>query len=319
MTWDRVEKLLGSKNLKTLSEKRVGVVGLGSGGGFVAQSLAMSGVGYFVLIDNDVIETGNVVRHVADLRSVGQNKAHAVAELIRQRNPNAHITVHQGKVEEHLDALDDLDLLVVGVDGEPAKYVINEACLKRKLSAVYAGVYERGEGGDVVLIQPYDGPCYACWSAELRDEVAITKNEETQVLDYGMIGENGTLEAEPGLWLHVVRIASAQADIALNELLRETEIYKAMPGNTVIMANTALEIIAGEMSLPYTSIWATIERNPHCLVCGDGQNAFVVPDMLTVTHEHNLPKDSTEISLDDLMNATGIIVEDQETSHNQEG
>ena len=57
-------------------------------------------------------------------------------------------------------------------------------------------------------------------------------------LDYGMIGAEGTLEAEPGLWLHVVRIASVQADMALNELLSGTEIYRSMPGNTVILANT---------------------------------------------------------------------------------
>ena len=46
-------------------------------------------------------------------------------------------------------------------------------------------------------------------------------------LDYGMIGADGTLEAEPGLWLHVVRVASVQADMALNELLNGTEIYRS--------------------------------------------------------------------------------------------
>ncbi|HLU11353.1 MAG TPA: ThiF family adenylyltransferase, partial [Oceanobacillus sp.] len=79
MSWDRVERLLGSRNLELLAQKRVGVVGLGSGGGFVALSLAMSGVGNFVLIDNDLLDASNVVRHVADNRYVGQPKAEAVA------------------------------------------------------------------------------------------------------------------------------------------------------------------------------------------------------------------------------------------------
>ena len=92
MTWDRVERLLGSRNLELLAQKRVGVVGLGSGGGFVALSLAMSGVGKFVLIDDDTLEAINVVRHVADLRDVGLPKPEAVADLIRQRNPQAEIT-----------------------------------------------------------------------------------------------------------------------------------------------------------------------------------------------------------------------------------
>jgi molybdopterin/thiamine biosynthesis adenylyltransferase len=211
--------------------------------------------------------------------------------LIRQRNPKAEIDVYQGRIEDHLDALDGLDLLVVGVDGENAKYVINQACLARSLTAVYAGVYERGEGGDVVVIRPYDGPCYACWSAELRDD--LPKADDTAELDYGMIGEDGALEAEPGLWLHVVRIASVQADMALNELLHGTEIHRSMPGNTVILANTALEIVAGEMALPYTAVWATVERDPHCLVCGHAAL-------------------EQEASLDDLAQLTGIVMDENE-------
>ncbi len=286
MTWDRVERLIGSRNLERLAQKRVGVVGLGSGGGFAALSLAMSGVGKFVLIDADTLEAANVVRHVADLRAVGRPKVEVIADLIRQRNPNAEVVAQVGRVEDHLDALDGLDLLVVGVDGENAKYTINQACLDRKLTAVYAGVYERGEGGDVAVIRPYDGPCYACWAAELRGELA--KPDDNAELDYGMIGPEGTLEAEPGLWLHVVRIASVQADMALNELLDGTEVYRSMPGNTVILANTALEIIAGQISLPYTAVWATVDRNPNCLVCG---------------HAHA----EQEESLDQLAEMTGIV------------
>ncbi len=292
MTWDRVERLIGKSNLDLLAQQRVGVVGLGSGGGFVAVSLAMSGVGKFVLVDEDTLETVNIVRHMADLRDVGRPKTDVIADLIRQRNPSAEVTTINGRIEEHLDALDGLDLLVVGVDGENAKYIINQACLERNLTAVYAGVYERGEGGDVAIIRPHDGPCYACWAAELREELA--KPDDAAELDYGMIGPEGTLEAEPGLWLHVVRIASVQADMALNELLDGTEVYRAMPGNTVILANTSLEIIAGEISPPYSAVWATVERDPHCLVCGDA-------------HE-----ETQAASLDQLMSMTGIVLEERE-------
>jgi molybdopterin/thiamine biosynthesis adenylyltransferase len=304
MSWDRVERLLGSHNLELLAHKRVGIVGLGSGGGFVALSLAMSGVGNFVLIDADTLDENNVVRHVADRRYVGQPKVEAVADLIRQRNPNAQVESIVGIIEQHLDALDDLDILVVGVDGEQAKYITNQACLERSLPAVYAGVYERGEGGDVVIIHPYQGPCYACWAAELRDDIALTKKNDGQELDYGMIGPEGTLEAEPGLWLHVVRVAGTQADMTLNELLSESDVYRALPGNTVILANTALEIIDGENSPPYTAVWATVERDPHCLVCGD-RLQMELADQDT----------RTEISLDDLM-ATGMVRE--ETAESKE-
>lgn len=297
MSWSRVEGLIGAENLALLATKRVVVVGLGSGGGSAALSLAMSGIGHFILVDDDMLEEGNVVRHVADRRYVGQPKTEAVADLIRQRNPQAHVETRFGRIEDHMDVLDHADLLVSAVDNENAKYVLNQAALDRNLTAVYAGVYERGEGGDVVIIYPYDGPCYACWAVELRDEKAVTTGP-VEELDYGMIGPQGTLEAEPGLWLHVMRVASAQAHMVLNELLKGTDAYEPMPGNTVILANTALEIITGQITPPHGAVWVTIDRDPHCLVCGSRlQNTDMIHGEQT----------GEPMSLEDLMDTTGIV------------
>jgi molybdopterin/thiamine biosynthesis adenylyltransferase len=301
--WDRVERLIGAGNLALLAAKRVGVIGVGSGGGFVALTLAMSGVGQFILVDDDTLEPTNLVRHVADARYLGKPKVEAVAHLIRQRNPAAQVETRIGRIEAHMDALDGLDLVVVGVDGENSKYRINEACLERGLTAVYAGVYERGEGGDVTIIHPHDltSPCYSCWAAVVREGVA--ENDPQTDLDYGMIGEDGTLEAEPGLWLHVVRVASVQADVALNDLLRTTPIYRAHPGNTVILANSALEILTGQVTPPYGALWITVERDPDCMVCGWRGQSQGIQD--------------TAVSLDDLI-AAGFAVDDEKQGEGSE-
>lgn len=300
MTWDRVEQLIGAGNLQRLAESKVGVVGLGSGGGFVALSLAMSGVGHFVLVDDDTLDPVNIPRHVADRRDLGRPKAEVVADLIMQRNPNAKVEARVGRIEQHMDALDDLDVLVVAVDAEQVKYVLNEACLERTLTAVYAGVYERGEGGDVVIIRPYNGPCYACWAAELRE--GIDPGDLDEELDYGMIGPEGTLEAEPGLWLHVVRVAGVQADFVLKELLRasnpDDRLYQ-FPANTVVLANSAIEIIAGQVTPPHSAVWVQVERNVRCLICGDEMQA-------RSTGEHEA------VTLDALAGETGIEVDQAE-------
>lgn len=277
--WDRVEKLLGKEALKQLAQKKVAVVGLGSGGGFVALSLAMSGVGSFILIDDDRVEQTNVVRHVADLRDVGRPKVEAVADLIRERNPHAQVEAVIGRLEQYTHKIAEADLVVVGVDGELVKYAINNVCRENGVTAVYAGVYERGEGGDVTIIRPTpDSPCYACWARQLRQDIATANARETidsgeGDLDYGMIGPDGTIEAEPGLWLHVVRVASAQADMALNELLVGQDIHRQYPGNTVIMANVAMEIFEGLTVAPYSAQWVNIPRDPECLVCGTPTSA----------------------------------------------
>lgn len=303
--WERVGRLIGSDNLERLAEARVGVVGLGSGGGFVALSLAMSGVGSFTLVDNDPLERGNVTRHVADLRYLGRNKAAAVADLIWQRNPEARIDVREGSIEEHWDCLDDLDMLVAAVDNEQVKYAINEQCLKKRVVASYAGVYERGEGGDHVIIKPLEGPCYACWSEATREGVKISADPKGD-LEYGLVGELGTLAAEPGLWVNVTKVAGIQTDLILNELLRGTNAHEAMPANTLIVANNYVEIIEGQESEPHSSLWIEIERDADCLVCGDrlrqGLSKLAQPD-------------AARISLEDLAASgltTDIVFEEEE-------
>lgn len=291
-TWDRVERLIGAENLKRLGEAHVAVIGVGSGGGFVALSLAMSGVGHFTLVDMEPLEPQNLVRHVADARYLGVNKAEAVADLIRQRNPSATIRVIAEDVTAHPEALDGIDLMIVGVDGEGTKYKLNELALSRNVPAVYAGVYARGEGGDVCVIRPYDGPCYACWAAELREGINTGPVEE---LDYGQLADDkGSLAAEPGLWVHVVRVAAAQTDIALTLLM--PEFRPPLPANTLVLANVALEIIEGQTTPPHGALWVNIARDPQCLVCGDQL------------------QDAAEISLDDLAAAGNVAIEGDDSA-----
>jgi molybdopterin/thiamine biosynthesis adenylyltransferase len=305
MSWDRVERLLGQENLQRLARSRVVVAGLGSGGGYVALSLAMSGVGHFVLVDNDVLEETNIVRHVADRRHLGWNKAQAVADLIRHRNADAQIEVREGRIEDHLDVLDNADLLIGAVDGEQTKYSLNQACLSRNLTSIYAGVYERGEGGDVVVIRPYNGPCYACWAAELRE--GLFQPTASENLDYGMVGPDGTLEAEPGLWLHVAKVATIQTDFAINELLAGSAQRPPYPANTIILANSSMEIVDGEVSPPHSSLWVNIQRDPHCLVCGDEVTKARNADQLLTDTE----QPASDFSLDDLAENSGISIDSQ--------
>lgn len=300
MNWDRVERLLGAQTLEHLRQKKVAIIGLGSGGGFVAVGLAMSGVSNFLLVDADALEAHNVVRHIGDQRDVGRPKVEIARALILQRNPQAVVTAIQGRIENHKELLDDVDLVVGAVDAEGAKYVLNEICLSRSLTAIYAGVYERGEGGDVVIIEPHAGPCYACWASNLRQGQLSPSPDGSGELDYGLVSEQGTLDAEPGLWLHVVRVASAQADIALNWLVKDTPAYRPLPANTVVLANRAIEIVEGQTTPPYGALWINIARDPACLVCGE--------------HHRSVPE---RLSLDTLAGDLLTFEEDEETNQHE--
>ena len=49
----RTALLLGEEGIDKLSRSKVAVFGIGGVGGFTVEALARSGVGYFLLVDND--------------------------------------------------------------------------------------------------------------------------------------------------------------------------------------------------------------------------------------------------------------------------
>jgi tRNA A37 threonylcarbamoyladenosine dehydratase len=103
MNWDRIERLLGEDVLAYLRTQTVGIIGLGSGqlcSGHSCHERRWN----FILIDNDIIEESNVL-HAADLHYLGKPKVEAVADLIKQRNPDADVKAIVGRIEDHLDIM----------------------------------------------------------------------------------------------------------------------------------------------------------------------------------------------------------------------
>ncbi len=94
--FSRTELLLGKDGMERLSESRVAVFGIGGIGGYATEALARSGVGHFVLIDDDRICLTNLNRQIiATRKTVGQYKADAMKERILEINPNAEVEVRK--------------------------------------------------------------------------------------------------------------------------------------------------------------------------------------------------------------------------------
>lgn len=86
-----------SPEFSALAGKSVAIVGLGSVGSKMAESLARSGVGRFMLVDHDVFLPENVVRNGLDLHNSCELKVHAVAQRLTKISPSVKVdysTVH---------------------------------------------------------------------------------------------------------------------------------------------------------------------------------------------------------------------------------
>ena len=92
--FERLELLLGGQAIERLKSSTVAVFGIGGVGGYVVEALARSGVGSFVLVDNDEVSITNLNRQIIALHStIGKNKVDVMAERIHDINPAASVTV----------------------------------------------------------------------------------------------------------------------------------------------------------------------------------------------------------------------------------
>ena len=69
--FSRTQLLLGQESMDLLADATVAVFGIGGVGGYTVEALARSGVGHFVLVDDDKVCLTNINRQIIATRSSG--------------------------------------------------------------------------------------------------------------------------------------------------------------------------------------------------------------------------------------------------------
>ena len=90
--YERTRLLIGDDAIEKLKSARVAIFGVGGVGGYIAESLARSGVGAIDLFDNDTVSLTNVNRQIIALNStVGKYKTEVMLERIKDINPECNV------------------------------------------------------------------------------------------------------------------------------------------------------------------------------------------------------------------------------------
>jgi adenylyltransferase/sulfurtransferase len=168
MTEDRYSRQIsllefGETGQRRLRAARVLIAGCGALGTNSAETLARAGVGSILLVDFDRVERSNLQRQVLMReKDVGQPKAQAVAKALQGINSDIEISYENTRITptnvERLIA--DVDLVMDGFDNLPARYLLNDACVKHRIPWVFATV--AGTFGMTMPIIPVQGPCLRC-------------------------------------------------------------------------------------------------------------------------------------------------------------
>jgi len=161
---------LGPQGQEKLRRSKVVIVGLGGLGSASALYLAMAGVGYARLVDQDTVELHNLHRQVLygvdDLR---YPKVEAAAQRIQQMNPDVKVeTIPENVRESNVgEIVRGVDCVVDGLDNMRTRYLLNRACVRQKVPYIFGAAI--GIEGHLSVFAPPETPCLECVLPSLDD------------------------------------------------------------------------------------------------------------------------------------------------------
>lgn len=196
---------VGEAGQRRLQAARVVLVGAGGLGSPAALYLAAAGVGTLGIVDHDVVDLSNLQRQVLHTAAgVGTPKVESARHRIKALNPTVDVRAHSVRLDSANveDIFGGYDLVIDGSDNFPARYLVNDACVKLGLPNVHGSVF-RFDGQATVFWPGYRqrrGPCYRCLYPEPPPPELAPSCNEAGVLGV-LPGVVGMLQASEALKL----------------------------------------------------------------------------------------------------------------------
>ncbi|MGO1652555.1 tRNA threonylcarbamoyladenosine dehydratase [Senegalia sp. (in: firmicutes)] len=138
--FSRTEMVIGTENLNKLKNSSVAIFGIGGVGTFVVEALTRSGVGKFIIVDNDDIAITNINRQIhATRKTIGMSKVEAMKERIKEINPKAEVIcfneLYNSESAERL-LFDKFDYVVDAIDMVSSKLDLIGRCSEKNIPLI---------------------------------------------------------------------------------------------------------------------------------------------------------------------------------------
>ncbi len=170
------DKYLSQRNipkLRTLSGKRIAMIGCGTIGGYLAEMLVKAGAGTsdgkLILIDCDIILPENIGRHRLGFPHLLTNKATALTEELKRLSPGSDIQALP--IDAKQASLENIDLLIDATGEEALGHWLSN---KYSNLTTMLSVWVEGPGTAVraLLKSNNAGACYRClWHSNKKGKL----------------------------------------------------------------------------------------------------------------------------------------------------
>ena len=207
-------KEIGVKVQKKWLNAKVLIIGAGGLGAPAAMYLAAAGVGTIGIVDADEVDLSNLQRQIIhSTADIGKAKVKSAAETMQAINPDVTVNTYRTFVtsENIMELIADYDFIIDGTDNFPAKFLINDACVKAQKPFSHAGIIRFR--GQLMTYVPDQGPCYRCVFKNPPPKDAVPTCKQAGVIG-AMGGVIGSLQA-----MEAVKYITGQGELLTGRLM----------------------------------------------------------------------------------------------------
>lgn len=160
----------GRSQRDLLRNESVTVIGCGSLGSEIADSIGKSGIGNITLIDNEPLKVHNIVRHVGGLSDVDIPKSFVLAQNIFQHSFGINVVP---KVDDILrtelsNYFDGVGISTIADDN--IEMFLNQEAIVQGKTGFYARALRGGKAARIFRVIPGKDACFECLALYKRDE-----------------------------------------------------------------------------------------------------------------------------------------------------
>ena len=230
---------VGVEGQLKLMNSRVLIIGAGGLGAPAAMYCAAAGIGTIGIVDADAVEVSNLQRQIIHFtEDIGSLKVTSAREKIEAINPDVTVEPVRAFVKaSNIDGIiDGYDFVIDGTDNFATKFLINDACVMKRIPYSHGGILRFN--GQTMTILPKKSACYRCVFHKPPPENMIPTCSEAGVLG-AVAGMLGTIQA--------------------------AETLKYITGAGEVLADALLTFDA----LPMNFRKVKLQKNPKCAVCSE--------------------------------------------------
>ena len=156
---------IGAEGQRRLRDARAVIIGCGALGTAQAEALARAGVGRLRIVDRDFVEASNLQRQTLFTETDAAErwpKSVACASHLALINSEVETEavvadVNHTNVERLIEGC---EVVLDGTDNFATRYLINDACVKHRVSWIYGAAV--ASYGVTMTVRPHETPCLRC-------------------------------------------------------------------------------------------------------------------------------------------------------------